>query len=207
MPKGQCHNYTEEQKKFLSNNRTLPRTQLTKEFNEKYGTSLTKQAVSAYCKRNGWLTGRDGRLQKGSLPWNTGTKGVCKPNSGSFQKGSKPNNQKPFGHQRICSKDGYALIKVDEVNPHTGYRGRYRPKQHLIWEAEYGPVPKGHVLRFIDGDKLNCDLDNLICVSQAVNNRLNQNKVNELPQELRGTAIALARLEVAIFQKSKQGGV
>lgn len=206
MPKGICHDYTEVQKQFLSDNRSLPRKELTTLFNTTFGTHQTQKAISAYCKRHGWLTGRDGRIQKGNQPWNTGTKGVCKPNSGSFQKGSKPNNQKPFGHERICSKDGYVFVKVDEQNPHTGYRGRYRPKHHVIWEESNGPIPKGSVLRFVDGNKLNCDLDNLVCITQAVNQRLNKNKVNELPSELRGTAIALARLEVTIFQKEKQGG-
>lgn len=33
------------------------------------------------------------RFKKGTVPWNKGTKGLVKPNSGSFKKGNKPWNR------------------------------------------------------------------------------------------------------------------
>ncbi|HAS6270593.1 TPA: HNH endonuclease signature motif containing protein [Vibrio vulnificus] len=204
MPKGVCHQYTEEQKTFLKDHAFLPRKELTEQFNSRFGLEQTQKAISAYCKRYGWLTGRTGCFEKGELPWNTGTKGVCKPNTGSFQSGQVPHNKKPIGHERICSKDGYILINVAEQNPYTGAKTRYRPKHYVIWEQEHGPVPKGMILRFIDGDKLNCKLSNLECVSQSVNLRMNQNRVNDLPSELKETGRLVSKLEVATFEINKR---
>jgi len=204
MPKGICHEYTEEQREFIKQNSLLPRKELTDLFNERFNASLTKSAISAFCKRNGWLTGRTGHFEKGEMPWNTGTKGVIKPNSGCFKSGHVPKNKKPVGHERICSKDGYVLINVAEENPYTGADNRYRPKHYIIWEEAYGPVPEGQILRFIDGDKLNCELSNLECVSRTVNLRMNKNGVNELPEELRETGRLISKLEVATFEANRQ---
>jgi len=204
MPKGVCHQYTEDQKKFLKDNSLLPRKELTEQFNSTFGLEQSQKAIAAYCKRHGWLTGRNGCFEKGELPWNTGTKGLCKPNSGSFQSGQVPHNKKPVGHERICSKDGYILVNVAERNPYTGADTRYRPKHYVIWEKENGEVPKGMILRFIDGDKLNCKLSNLECVSQSVNLRMNQNRVNDLPSELKETGRLLSKLEVATFEASNR---
>ena len=201
MPKGQSHSYNDEEKAFLKNNCVLPRKELADLFNQKFGAQVNISAISSLCKRHGWLTGRDGKLKKGNQPWNTGTKGVCKPNSGSFQKGAKPTNQKPLGHERICSKDGFVLIKVAENNPYTDAETRYRYKHHVVWEQHNGAIPIKHVIRFIDGDPLNAVIENLCCVTKFVNMRMNQNRVNDLPVELRPTAKAIAELEVMLFEK------
>lgn len=203
MPRGQSHSYSEEEKAFIKTNSLLPRKDLTEMFNQRFGVELKVSAMSSFCKRHGWLTGRDGKLEKGNQPWNTGTKGVCKPNSGSFRKGSKPPNHKPLGHERICSKDGFILIKVAEPDPYTEAKTRYRYKHHVIWEQHHGAIPAKHVIRFIDGDPLNCAIENLICVTKFVNMRMNQNRVNDLPVELRPTAHAIAELEVSLFEKAR----
>lgn len=41
------------------------------------------------------------------------------------------------------------------------------------WEKAHGPVPEGYVLRFKDGDRSNCDISNLECISKKDNLRLN----------------------------------
>lgn len=201
MPRGECYPYSEKQKHFLESNCSLTRKELTKQFNQMFETDLKVSTIASMCKRNGWLTGRDGRMPKGNLPWNTGTKGVCKPNSGSFKKGIKPKNQKPLGHERICSKDGFILVKVAKPNPYTGANTRYRAKHHVVWEQHNEAVPDKHVIRFIDGDPLNCAIENLMCVSKFVNMRMNKNGLNDLPLELRATGKAIAELEVTMFEK------
>jgi hypothetical protein len=201
MSKNSPNLYTDEQISFLKNNCSLSRPELTLMFNERFGTAITQSAISSYCKRYGWLTGRDGRLKKGNKPWNTGLKGrgVCKSNSTSFKKGQVPANVKPLGHERICSKDGFILIKVAEENPYTGAKTRYRLKHQFVWEQHHGDIPDGCVIRFKDGNKFNCEIDNLLCETLAVNLQMNRNRVNDLPDDLIETGQAIARLEVATF--------
>jgi hypothetical protein len=42
-----------------------------------------------------------------------------------------------------------------------------RQLQHVIWEEFHGPVPPGHQVIFLDGNKRNFDLQNLACMTSA----------------------------------------
>jgi len=53
----------------------------------------------------------------------------------------------------------------------------------LIWQEAHGPVPKGHIIVFRDGNLENLSLDNLECISRAENMR--RNTVCNYPHELR----------------------
>jgi hypothetical protein len=130
------------------------------------------------------------------MPWNDGTKGtgICKPNSGCFNNGHVPANVKPVGHERVCSKDGYIIIKTAETNPNTGFFGWYRAKHVVNWEAHNGPVPEGKILRFIDGDPKNWAIENMELITRAEHARLNQLRLNQQPEELRETVRVLAKL-------------
>lgn len=115
-------------------------------------------AYAALCKRNGWSTGRDGRIQKGNVPPNKGKKMPYNANSArtQFKKGQLPRNTKFLGHERL-SKDGYVEISIDQENPHTGFERRYVLKHKYLWEKENGPVPSGMCLKSVDGSRSNTD--------------------------------------------------
>lgn len=131
--------------------------------------------IMALCKRERWLTGRNGQFPKGTVPPNKGKKVPLHKQAVAtqFKKGQVPPNVKPFGHERVCTKDGYVMIKVDMINPYTGGRGYYMAKQKWNWIQKNGPIPKGHVLRCLDGDKTNTDLSNWALITQRENAALN----------------------------------
>lgn len=129
---------------------------------------------NALCKRNGWLTGRNGRFEKGQVSHNKGKK--CPPGKGGrhpnarrhqFKKGGLPHNTKFLGHERV-NTEGYVEISVDETNPHTGYERRYVHKHRYLWEKTHGPVPEGMVLKCLDGNKQNCDPANWELISRSL---------------------------------------
>lgn len=191
---------TSGQIEYLVNNYTgMTRKEMTVALNEKFSLSLTVNQIISFTKNHGIKSGRTGQFEQGTKPWNTGTKGIMKPNSGSFQKGDIPSNRNPLGHERVCSKDGYILIKVEEKNPYTSATTRYRHKQQVVWEKNYGPIPKGKVVWFKNGDKLNCDPENLMLISRAEALRLNQLGYSKLPEELKPTLVAVAKLETKAF--------
>lgn len=188
--------YTDEQLLFLKDNYpNMARVELTAEFNKKFKQDRTVKAIAGTCKRNKFSSGRTGCFEKGSKPWNTGTKGVCKPNSGSFKKGNLPKNWKPVGHQRII--DGYIMEKVEEPN-------KFRFKHQLVWEEHHGQIPKEMVLWFIDGNRQNCSIDNLELIKKTEQIRRNQLKVNQAPGEIQETLKLVAKTQVAISEKRKE---
>ena len=55
--------------------------------------------------------------------------------------------------------DGMVLVKVS-MKPN-----KWIYKQRKIWQDHFGEIPENHFIIFLDGDKTNYDIDNLMCVS------------------------------------------
>lgn len=182
----------------------ISRSELTQKINDKFKTAYTVNQVVAMCKRERLSSGRTGHFSVGHKTWNSGTKGVVKPNSGTIQKGAIPPNLRDFGSERICKKDGYILVKIDVKNPHTGFKGRFVHKHRYIWEINNGPIPEGMVVSFKDGNKLNCFIGNLELLNRETLAVMNKAQVSKAPEELRPTLRTLSKLKAAtgIAQRS-----
>lgn len=174
-------------------------------FNETFGLALAESQIRSALRNHRILSGRTGCFEKGSKPWNLGIKGYIGPNRTSFKKGSAPPNRKPLGTERICSKDGFVLIKISETDPYTGFPTRYKHKHVHVWEQIHGPVPKGHVVSFIDGDKLNCEPENLMLLTRKELLCLNLHNYKDTPAELKPSVLALAKLEAKAGVRTHPG--
>ena len=185
----------------------LPLPQLTEAFNQRFNAGVSKEAIKSVLGRYGFRSGRDGRFKKGQASWNKGLKGYMGPNRTSFKPGNLPANHRPLWSERICSRDGYVLMSVPERNPHTGFPTRFKHKHVWLWERAHGRrVPAGHVVMFLDGDKYNFSLDNLILVTRKELLHLNQHHYHDQPAELKPSVMALAKLEAkAGFSLSDRG--
>lgn len=115
--------------------------------------------------RRGDEVGKAFRFKKGQVPPNKGVKGISYPGMAAtqFVKGEKPANYKPVGSTRICSKDGYVLIKIAE--------GMFQWKHlhRIVWERMNGPIPKGFLVSFIDRSPLNWKITNLTLITKKQN--------------------------------------
>ncbi len=183
----------------------MNRTELIAAFNEQFETNKKAAQIVPLLKRYGIKSGRDARFEAGSKPWNAGTKGMklTSANSGSFKTGNVPWTTKPLGYERI-DENGYILVKIAETNPYTGHPARLKHKHLVVWEAANGPTPKGHKIRFLDGDKLNCALENLELVSSAENLRMNQTGYADVLPEMKPVARQIVALEVKTFRRLKE---
>lgn len=129
--------------------------------------------------------GSRSRFPKGHVPAN---KGLRRPGwyagrmrETQFKKGEFPRNKDPefyvLGALRV-NTDGYIDMRTS-FDP--GARG-WTPLHRILWQDANGPIPKGHILRFKDGDKLNVCLENLLLISLADNARMNS--IHRLPKPL-----------------------
>lgn len=124
------------------------------------------------------------RFQKGMTPWNKGRTGVnyegYKPTQ--FKPGSKPHTWLPVGSYRTVY--GNLECKVNDL-PGPNHV-RWHPVHRLVWEAENGPVPKGHICVFKPGRQTakleEITLDRIEVITRAENARRNhpRNKSPEL---------------------------
>jgi len=111
------------------------------------------------------------RFPKGHVPYNKGTRGLMASNSGCFQKGHVPKNTKHDEAITIRQKKGDPPYKYFRV-----IVGKWMLLHRYLWEQVNGPIPPKHVLRFKDGDTINCELDNLELISMSKNMTMNQNR-------------------------------
>ncbi len=148
--------------------------------------SAAYQASPHACRlRRGDEVGKASRFSKGHVPAN---KGLRRPGYGpgrmretQFKAGQRGNKYAPIGSERVA--DGYRQRKVND----TGYPPRdWQPVHRLLWEAAYGPIPKGYVVTFIDDDKTHVVLENLCLMSRADLGRRNT-MWNRYPRELAET--------------------
>lgn len=113
--------------------------------------------------------GRSRQFQKGQTPWNKGVpyqaggRSVATQFQPGVRQGVAVSLWKPVGWLRI-NRDGYLERKINDDQP--PYK-RWRGEHIVVWEQANGPLPKGHAICFKDGNRLNCDLANLECVSRA----------------------------------------
>ena len=68
--------YTEEMYTYLKEIRNkYTAEECVNLFNKKFNTNKTKDAINTYCLNNNIYTGRDGRYEKGHVPFSKGLKG------------------------------------------------------------------------------------------------------------------------------------
>ena len=116
---------------------------------------------------------RKGQFRKGQTPHNKGKsrKYWASPEAeelmekGQFKPGEcRDDNprKRQIGHEKVYA-DGYVWIITEH--------GR-KQKHLVVWEQANGPVPPNHCIKFKDGDRTNCSLDNLYLVTRAENCRM-----------------------------------
>lgn len=98
----------------------------------------------------------------------------------------------PVGSERV-HKGGYIQVKVNED---PVFYKRWRFVHVMVWEAAHGPVPKGHVVSFKNGDPADCRrLENLELIHRR--ELMLRNTVHNYPEELR----QVIRLKGAISKR------
>lgn len=170
-------------------------------------TDLVAEQLHSLRKREGWRTGRDGRFDKGSVPWSKGKK--LPYNAGSartqFKKGCVRSGKaielyRPIGSERI-HESGFLERKIHDGFP---MQSRWKFVHRIEWEKVIGPVPDGMVLK-CRGDKRDTSPTNFDLVPRGVLARLNKRGrgYDHAPAELKPTIMALAKLEHHVGQKSR----
>lgn len=204
--------YTEAELAWIKENCKSPRRQAHQVFCAIFKRSdVNLIHYKALCKRNGWLTGRTGCYEKGSIPLNKGEKMPYNANSAKtrFKKGQLPHNTHYLGHERATKKDGYIEISIAETNPHTGYERRYVLKHKYLWEQKNEKLPIGMCLKCLDGNRKNTDPANWEAIPRGVlpflNGRYSGHNYDEMPTEIKPAVLTLAKLKYAKTMTLKKG--
>jgi hypothetical protein len=196
------HCYTSEEIEFLKKEtKKHSYAEIIALFNERFGVELDYDQVRGKIKRLGlrnyfYGTTHPAKSKKGYQP------------PQFIGQGFKPGHtlrSKPIGSEFI--KCGYTSVKIDN-KPHCETEN-WKLKHRVIWEKEHGPIPKGHVIIFADGNRSNCNLNNLLLVSRAELSVINQLGLISSDPELTKTGLLVARIKLLINKRErelKEGG-
>jgi hypothetical protein len=105
-------------------------------------------------------------FKKGQIPFNKGQKMTAevyaKAKATMFQKGNRPANWKPDGTLSARpDKTGREYVHIKLSDSKWVLYHRY------LWEQEHGPIPAKMKLAFINGNSLDCRLENLKLMTYA----------------------------------------
>lgn len=90
-----------------------------------------------------------------------------------YKKGQQPKNVLYDGavRKRRCAGAEYYFIRIASCKWEFYHR--------WLWEQHHGKIPKSYVVVFRDGNKLNCTIENLACMSKSEEyNRGDTRKIN-----------------------------
>lgn len=211
--KGRAIPYSAEEMAWLEDNRLMVISDYHAAFLARFGRhDVSIVNLHSLRKRKGWKTGRTGCFEKGQTAHNKGKK--CEPGKGGnhpnarrtqFRKGERRGVAvelyKPMGTERI-TEDGYRERKIHDGMP---LQSRWRLVHLIEWEAANGPVPEGHCLKCIDGNRQNCDPANWEAIPRALLPRLAGGNrfrpvlaYDDAPAELKPVVLATAKLAHAV---------
>ena len=180
--------------------------QITEMVNRKFGQgTVTITQIRVYKKNNGIVSGIDCRFRKGMVPYNKGRKMTPeeyeKAKKTFFQKGNIPHNHRDVGTLKT-NRDGYVIEKVQEEGSQWE---RFQFRHRLVWEKHHGKIPDGMMVIFLDGNKENCNIENLRLISRSENAIVNKLGLRCEDPEVTEAGIRIAQLMNAVRDRENNG--
>ena len=193
------HRWTDEEIEFLRQHRpTTHFPELRIMLREKFGFDVNERTIEWTCYTRNIRYKEDCRFKKGhsmgagrKMSQETKDK-IAKTLK---EKNLEPPNKKPVGTSYYV-RDGYLNVKTEKG---------WRYNHILVWEEHNGKIPKGYIIRHLDGNPKNDNIDNLILVSKSANVVFNKRfKITE-DAELNRVMFAQAELMHSISERGKDG--
>ena len=183
--------------------------QIAELVNEHYGRDIiTPKQVHAYKTNRHIRSGVDCRFQKGHVSANKGKPMPAdvyeKAKATMFKKGHTPANYLPVG-SIVKNTDGYLMRKRSDTGTQ---RERWEFLHRAVWIEHNGPIPDDMMVSFKDGDKENCDIENLMLISNAENLELWRSGLRFDDPDLTETGLNIVKLKLATGsrrQKKRRG--
>ena len=205
FPKGYSPKYPEGMESYI---RSIATGRKTKEIAElvsaHFGIEFSEKQCKAYKKNHDIISGVDCRFEKGHVPANKGKpmsqEQYEKCKATMFKKGDVPANHMEVG-EYTHTTDGYLIRKVKETGPQWE---RFEFVHRAAWEEHNGPVPEGKMVSFLDGNKDNCDIENLVLIDNAENLEMNRSRLRFTDPERTKTGVLVAKTRVTVRQKKRR---
>lgn len=221
--------YTEEMLLFLQENVDgTPLQALTDQFNAKFGTHIGKDAIAACIHRRGWGNGmfhkpsvfpeeirqfmaencKGNRAREMVVLLNEtfGTNYTEKQISSYYRKhrlkSGVASRYVPIGTLIFRKGEWYYEKVADGPDSNKNWKS----KHVMVWEEANGPVPEGHMVIFLDGDRRNYKLENLALCPYDVGLEMNHMNLRFDNAQLTETGMLIAKVNLQTRRRQKKRG-
>lgn len=177
--------------------------------NEKFGTNFNEHRMKCFRAKYKIRSGVTGWFQKGREPGNKGRKQseYCSPEAleasrkTQFRKGNHPVNEMQIG-AISTTRDGYLIRKKSMTGSQWE---RWEFLHRAVWEEHNGPIPEGMTVVFLNGDKKDVRIDNLMLISRGELSTMSRKGYWSADPELTEAAVSLVRLQRRANKKRREG--
>jgi len=146
-------------------------------------------------------SGMNYRFQPGHEAHNKG-----KPMSREVYAKVAPTMYKPGNKPPNTREDHATSIRIDKTGRPYSYTkvkdSMWVLTHRILWESIHGEVPKGHVVRFKDGNTMNLHITNLECIPKTEN--AIRNSIQRFPGELQKVIRLKSKLNKTIKNHGKK---
>ena len=196
------HRWTDEEKARLAVvARGRTHAEIREVMTDEFGDHFGGKRIAAALKRYGIKTGLTGHFEKGRdggfKSEEHRRKFMEAGKATRFKKGIMPHNaHQPLGTERADAKDGYLYVKIAErkTDPKSAH-DNWKPKHHLIYEENHGPIPEGCNVVFADHDRRNFDPGNLVAVPRELWSTISCSGLEYWDRESLEACMAVAKLD------------
>lgn len=177
--------YTEDMNNYLKELYPLIGKHVHDEFNNIFGTNISEHTLQTHCVCQLGLRVNEDRYKE-----------IINIATSNVKKQVKANTKYKVGDisYGVLGGGGYVGIKTED-----GWKQYHK----YVYEKKYGEIPKGYVVTFLDGDKTNCNIENLCAIPIGFQSALN-NMCKSGNKEIRKIAIKYLELN-ACLEKRKCG--
>lgn len=204
-------NWTDEQKQFLSDNRNVRRKELLEQFNQKFDKNICLSAFKGFMQRHNIFSDNNGRFKNGDVAWNAGITGEDyfahydrEKVQENCKKMHEANRTAILGEEKIIN--GVPYVRVVAGRRTKSRNEAWERKRLVVWRLAYGAVPKGHLIIHLDGDRMNCELSNLVCMPKKYMTLLSKNQWFTKDKRITESAIKWCELHFALKGEMAMAG-
>ncbi len=113
-----------------------------------------------------------------------------------FKKGNIPHNSVGVKNGDIRVRIHRTISSVRKTKWIRVELGKWEQLHRFIWAEIYGPIPEGCLIKFKDGNPLNCSIENLELADMKTN--MLSNSILRYPDELQRTMKLLKKLNTTL---------
>lgn len=152
---------------------------------------IDRRILNAFRLRKGIKTGRTGYFHTAENPGYVPPKGSHLSPATEFKKGMKPHNTAPVG-TKVKDAGGYWKQKIAEPD-------KWEYIHRMIWEEAHGKLDRQVPVVFLNQNKDDLRLENLMAITRGDLVTLNHTMKLSTDAEINKTMIITAKLKSAIF--------